>query len=190
MSDELSTYARQRAPSPQRTAALISSLEHARRSRAPRSLGWKWGGLALACAAAAATLVIASPSEPTTTTRSLGVPLATTADSPHVQLRLAVERDSGAVLLERGELVSVGERVFFQVSTDGPGEVTLWSEGPEGRQRLSQFTTTAGKIVDVPSGGGLLAWRFESPGLYRFWVVSGEGDCPSERCDSQSVEVE
>jgi hypothetical protein len=198
MSDDLlERYARSHHPSPQRVARLVDKLDRARHApalaRPARSRGL-WGG-AVMLAAAAALILVLRPGVQPETAHSTGLRgVAAVAGAPEgqagVRLRLAVERSGAVVALQRGDVATVGERIYFRVSTTGPARVALWLEGPSGRVQVGEQLVDAAQSIDLQRGSELLVWRFDEPGLYQFWASSApDGACIPTSCGQQAIEV-
>lgn len=189
MPDHLSTFARELAPTSAQVDTLIDTLDRSRRSQRPdrSERGLIWPVMLLAATALLAVLVT-RPDGSTIGLRGISPPGAP-EQATGVQLRLALDQSGTLSMLSRGQRVSVGDRLFFRVTTQDAAEVTLWLEGPGGREVLSRFSATAPGAFDVPSGDGLQAWRFDQPGIYRFYASSQGEACEPATCSSRTVEV-
>lgn len=106
-----------------------------------------------------------------------------------LDLRMVVERDGQAIRVHSGAEYSVGERAFFRIAASRQADVTLWVEGPDGRQQVGHFAASP-ELQDLSHGDGLLAWEFDQPGAYVFVLAEGEvDDCEPELCPRVSLEV-
>lgn len=196
MPDPLDIYARETSLSDDQVDAFVRQLDHDRRQQASRSApsrvrALRWPVAALAVAAAVFLLVRPPPtSDPRTGMRGMFPAADADTEPVQVSLRLAVEQGSVTQLLRPEQPAATGDRIFFRVSTTGAGPITVWGDGPTGRQALSRFEADGAGEFDVPLNDALLAWRFDTPGRYRFWATpEADGRCPPQVCQFRDVTV-
>lgn len=103
-----------------------------------------------------------------------------------LDLRMVVVRGGVAVRVGAGQSLARGEQVLFRVSSDPPGAVRVWVEGPEGTQSIAEID--AGPVPrDVADGAGLVGYRVERSGRYRFHLEPRGGGCAD--CPVLALEV-
>ena len=198
MLDLLDDYARELRPTEAEVERLSQTLDCARRFHRGRSpaQSWELGAALGALTVAVALLLWVAPDSlglgPEAGVRGPETGALAPELAPEISLRLAVERADGSVSrLHPGQPVAMGDRIFFRISSSTPGPLTLWVEGPEGRQRLSRLSPNVAGTVDVPSGNGLMSWRFDAPGAYRFTAMTGDDErCLAGTCAHQRVTAE
>jgi len=146
----------------------------------------RWGMVGLAgtgLAIAAATLLwVAVPSQD-------GTRLRGAAGGVDIDLRVVTLSDDGAQRLREGEVYVEGQQLAFRVAATPAGPVSLWVEGPAGRQDLG--THERGPTPeDVVTPEGLLTFTLDRPGAWAIHASSsGLGSCPPDACASRTVDV-
>jgi hypothetical protein len=135
--------------------------------------------VALAAVAALAIVVTARP--------ETAVGLRGATGIPTVDLRMVADRGDGAVRLTEGGIYHVGDRVFFRLAASPGARVSLWVDGPLGRETIADVDAGAAP-EDVRSGDGLVAYAFDAPGRYAF-VAGAAGDPDCVGCARHVVEV-
>ena len=145
----------------------------------PRRWPWAVGTVAL-IAAAIAVFAIPGPRW----TASRGEPGRVVVD-----LRMIVSRDGQAIRVSRDATYHVGETVWFRVAATPTAPVVLRVEGPEGTIDIARVTASP-EPVDLVVDGEPVAWRFEMPGRYAFYLLAGDGPCEAPGCTQIALDVE
>lgn len=142
---------------------------------------WQLPSLALGLVglAAGVALFVSPPAPPTLR----GAPA-----TPVVDLRMAVDRGGpDAMRVSAGGRYHVGDEVFFRLAVTPAARVRVWVDGPTGRTAIAEVAADASP-TDLGSTGGLIAWRFDTPGRYTF--TAGAVDDPAcDGCAHLDVEV-
>jgi hypothetical protein len=122
------------------------------------------------------------------------------ADGPYVglrgaegttdlDLRMVVERGGRTLRVSRDGTCNIGEQVFFRVAANPRTELTLWVEGPLGKEEIAR-TFASPEPTDLESGHGMVSFEFERPGWHTFVLApAGEEDCTVTVCQELSLEV-
>jgi hypothetical protein len=138
---------------------------------------WRWaiGATVPLLAAAAALLWLGGP--------GTGQTQRGTGDPPQVELRLVMSDGHQARRLHR----ETGERAYFRVAASEPAEVSLWVEGPRGRERIARVQADV-EPQELRQGAGYLVYEFDTPGHYVFSASVGER-CAPPSCDQVVLEI-
>ncbi len=138
---------------------------------------WRRPQVALAAAVllAVGAWSLAAPRDPPQT-RGVGGPV------PTVELRVVVDDDGRAVRVNRRQAYPVGQRVFFGVKAEPLSGVSLWVDGPGGRDVITRVD--AGPEVETLD----VAYQLDQPGEWTFRLAAAPaGVCPEESCDVVTV---
>ncbi len=163
-------------------------------AQARRRRRWHWAGGVMAAAAALLLAVLfAQPErggegEPLPPWRE-GLRGEEAAAGLEVNLRLALEEEGEARRVARNETVQVGQRVFFRVDASPPSEVTVWVVAPGGVETVAAVKATE-EPIDLQGEQGLIAYRFEQPGLYVFHAAADVSqECVAPACFQHPLNV-
>lgn len=140
---------------------------------------WQWPGLAMAAAVliafGAATL---SPSRDPRVTRGGG------SSGPEVELRVVIDDGGRAQRVRRSQSYPIGQQVFFGVAADPGAGVSLWVDGPEGRETVTRVE--AGPTLETLNRAFLL----DQAGTWTFTLAAAPvGVCPPQSCSQVTVRV-
>jgi hypothetical protein len=104
-----------------------------------------------------------------------------------VRLSLFVEREGRAEPLPPGTDIAVGDRVLFELSSEGPTSARLWiEEGGVTIKDLGNVETDSSPVM-VGGEGGLLAWGFGAARTVTVRASAADRGCPATSCASQVV---
>ena len=144
------------------------------------STWWSYRGWALAAALMLTVVaggVLSGPEGPTA--RGVG------AGAPEVDLRVVVDDGGRATRIRRGRAYPLGQQVFFGVGAEPEAEVSLWVDGPTGRQVVTRVQAGP-EVQTLP-----MSFLLDAAGTWSFYLAAAPvGVCPPGSCDSVEVRVE
>lgn len=104
-----------------------------------------------------------------------------------VKLSLFVEHEGRAEPLPPGTDIQVGDKVLFELSSEGPASARLWiEEGGVTIKDLGNVETDTAPVM-VGGEGGLLAWGFGAARTVTVRASAADRGCPATSCASQVV---
>jgi hypothetical protein len=111
------------------------------------------------------------------------------AGETQLDLRMVMERGGRTQRVSRDGICNIGEQVFFRVAANPSTEVSLWVEGPNGREVIAEIHASP-EPIDLQTGRGMVSWEFERAGRHTFVLAPiGDEDCLAAACQELSVEV-
>ncbi len=141
---------------------------------------WSYRGWALAAAVMLTVVaggLLSGPESPTA--RGVG------AGAPEVDLRVVVDDGGRATRIRRGQAYPLGQQVFFGVGAGATAELSLWVDGPTGRQVVTR-TEAGPEVRTLP-----MSFLLDAAGTWTFYLAAAPvGVCPPESCDAVEVRVE
>jgi hypothetical protein len=140
---------------------------------------WRRPASALAAAVLLAVGVgtLAGPRDPVRT-RGVG------NTEPQVELRVVVDDGGRAERVRRTQDYPVGQQVFFGVSAEPQTAVSLWVDGPTGREVVTRVDAGP-SLQTLPT-----AYVLDQAGTWTFRLAAAPvGVCPPESCDQVMVTV-
>lgn len=106
-----------------------------------------------------------------------------------VDLRMAVDRDGMTYRVSRDGVCYTGEQVFFRVAAYPASVVSLWVEGPLGKEDITRQVASPAP-TDLETDAGMLTYEFERTGTYTFVLApAGMESCSSGDCEKLTLEV-
>jgi hypothetical protein len=150
-----------------------------------------FAGAAMVALAAGVLLVLRQPSTGTSGMVARGK--ASEAPPPAVDLQIAAQKEAsaggGTVRLADGDFLSLGQPVYFRVSTERSTTVWVWVEGPSGSEPVASVEVGP-EPRDIQTPAGHVVWSADRAGSHTIRASSrGAGVCEPGSCTSVNVEV-
>ncbi len=134
--------------------------------------------------AMAAALVLAMGAAALSASRDPQVTRGTGSVGPGVALRVVIDDGGRAERIRRSQTYPVGQQIFFGVAADRTVGVSLWVDGPSGREVVTRVD--AGPTLQTLS----TAYLLDQAGTWTFTLAAAPvGICPPDSCDQVTVKV-
>jgi hypothetical protein len=101
-----------------------------------------------------------------------------------VALRVVVDSGGRAERVRRTQIYPLGQQVFFGVRADPVASVSLWVDGPSGREVVARVDAGP-DLTTLPT-----AYLLDQSGIWTFTLsAAAVGVCPPDSCDTVTIKI-